>query len=486
MANAGRVLIMPKGDYDTSTTYEMLDLVSHNGTSWLAKKQTKGNEPSDSNSEYWHKMVSESTGGSSGIMKDHIFDENNPHNVTAEQIGLEKVDNSADSEKKVKYADSAGSVAWDNVSNKPSSYTPSSHTHSGVDVHVTALNLGTGSVSTAKPYTLAMALSDIASAVSGAYSSLSGKANSSHGNHVPTTQSANNKVFLRNDNTWQTITPANIGAAASSHGNHVPTTQTASNKVFLRNDNTWQTVTPANIGAAASSHSHSYLPLSGGTMSGSIILNNAIALKTKNTSGGDVGLIGINSSNNLHINNGTNKVDMYLHNASQQLNFSASYFGSNTSKGVTLGTSSKLWGQIYSSNASISTSDRNEKDNITGLTDVHKKFFMKLMPVSFTFKDGTSGRTHIGFISQDVEDAMEELGMTSLDFAGFCKDVKKKDVLDENGDIYYEEDVLDEDGNQVYIYSLRYEEFIGIIAYVLQDSVHRLNAIEERLAKAGI
>lgn len=47
--------------------------------------------------------------------------------------------------------------------------------------------------------------------------------------------------------------------AAKSHGNHVPTTQTASNKVFLRNDNTWQTVTPANIGAAASSHTHNYI-----------------------------------------------------------------------------------------------------------------------------------------------------------------------------------------------------------------------------------
>ena len=50
---------------------------------------------------------------------------------------------------------------------------------------------------------------------------------------------------------------ANIDKKAnSSHGNHVPTTQTASNKIFLRNDNTWATVTPANIGAAASSHTH--------------------------------------------------------------------------------------------------------------------------------------------------------------------------------------------------------------------------------------
>lgn len=45
--------------------------------------------------------------------------------------------------------------------------------------------------------------------------------------------------------------------AKTSHGNHVPTTETANNAKFLRNDNTWQTVTPANIGAATSSHTHS-------------------------------------------------------------------------------------------------------------------------------------------------------------------------------------------------------------------------------------
>lgn len=46
------------------------------------------------------------------------------------------------------------------------------------------------------------------------------------------------------------------GKAATSHGNHVPTTQTANNAKFLRNDNTWQTVTPSNIGAATSGHTH--------------------------------------------------------------------------------------------------------------------------------------------------------------------------------------------------------------------------------------
>lgn len=56
------------------------------------------------------------------------------------------------------------------------------------------------------------------------------------------------------------------GKAAKSHGNHVPATQTANNATFLRNDNTWQTVTPANIGAAASSHNHAASNITSGTL----------------------------------------------------------------------------------------------------------------------------------------------------------------------------------------------------------------------------
>ena len=45
---------------------------------------------------------------------------------------------------------------------------------------------------------------------------LQGKANTSHGNHVPTKEPANNTRFLRNDNTWQPVTPGNIGAYTRS------------------------------------------------------------------------------------------------------------------------------------------------------------------------------------------------------------------------------------------------------------------------------
>lgn len=56
MTTAGRILILPKGDYDSTQTYEMLDLVKHNGTSWLAKKESTGIEPTVENAEYWQNM----------------------------------------------------------------------------------------------------------------------------------------------------------------------------------------------------------------------------------------------------------------------------------------------------------------------------------------------------------------------------------------------------------------------------------------------
>lgn len=51
MISAGRVLLMPKGDYDSNTTYEMLDIVSYNGSSYIAKGTTTGNLPT--NTTYW-------------------------------------------------------------------------------------------------------------------------------------------------------------------------------------------------------------------------------------------------------------------------------------------------------------------------------------------------------------------------------------------------------------------------------------------------
>ena len=60
MADAGKILIVPKGDYSANASYEVLDLVKHNQCLWLAKKDVTGVEPSDVNTEYWFKLVDES------------------------------------------------------------------------------------------------------------------------------------------------------------------------------------------------------------------------------------------------------------------------------------------------------------------------------------------------------------------------------------------------------------------------------------------
>lgn len=57
MASAGRILIMPKGEWNTETQYEMLDLVGHNGKVWLAKKEAVGIEPSINTAEHWMDVI---------------------------------------------------------------------------------------------------------------------------------------------------------------------------------------------------------------------------------------------------------------------------------------------------------------------------------------------------------------------------------------------------------------------------------------------
>ena len=127
-----------------------------------------------------------------------------------------------------------------------------------------------------------------------------------------------------------------------------------------------------------------------------------------------------------------------------------------------LGSQYALWGQIYSTNSVISTSDRNRKTDVEyDIDERYDKLWSLLKPCTGKFTDGTSGRTHMFLISQDVEEAIEEAGLTSLDFAAFIKS-----PIEEQGKI------------TEYKYALRYEEFIPLI-------IHRLQKLEAELeAKA--
>lgn len=288
---------------------------------------------------------------------------------------------------------------------------------------------------------------------------------------------------------------------------------------------------------AASSHAHNYLPLTGGTLSGTVTVNAPIVFGASDsygiyTSTNNYACIGSSDKkfyksfiSNMYGNyvgasdakvTGAYITDVYLTNANfgcHKIYSSANAFilkgnGTFSTGGLkitnytpgngiaqnysevtpiednasNLGQYHTRWSTVCAATGTINTSDRNLKKDINPLTELHKKFFLMLQPVSFIFTDGQSGRTHIGFISQDVEDIMNSLGMSSLDFAGFCKDQKTKEITNEKGDKVRVPD-LDENGNPKYIYSLRYSEFIAINTFMIQELYHEVEDLKNTVSK---
>lgn len=93
---------------------------------------------------------------------------------------------------------------------------------------------------------------------------------------------------------------------------------------------------------------------------------------------------------------------------------------------------------------------------------------MGLIPSSYEMIDGTSGRTHYGLIAQDVEELLNNLGLTSYDFAGFIKTPKVNiRYEDENGNKLKEP--IEEIVEGEYNYSLRYDEFIAPLIKIVQE-----------------
>lgn len=145
---------------------------------------------------------------------------------------------------------------------------------------------------------------------------------------------------------------------------------------------------------------------------------------------------------------------------------------------ATCGTKNYKWSNVYSQKPEINTSDKNEKENIQDLTEVYEKLFFKLKPKSFKFKRGD--RTHIGIIAQDLEKAMKELGLSDLDVAAFCKDVKKKTIKTTDEEVI-EVDDLDADGNKQYSYGVRYGEFIMLETHMLQKAYQKIDEQQKEI-----
>ena len=279
----------------------------------------------------------------------------NPHHVTKTDVGLGNVNNTADSAKSVKYATSAGSagsVAWSNVSGRPSSMPASdvyswakqpskpSYTIGEVSGNLAASRIS-GTISAAnlpsyvddvleyasfskfpttgesgKIYTAldtnkiyrwsGSAYVVISETIAlGTTHSTAGYGDESRAAYNHSTKTSGNPhhvtktdVGLGNvNNTADSAKSVKYATSAGSAGSVAwsnvsgrPSSMPASDVYSWAKQPSKPSYTASEVGAAPASHSHSYLPLSGGTMSGRILRdaggswisarNNAIAFGT--------------------------------------------------------------------------------------------------------------------------------------------------------------------------------------------------------------
>ena len=109
---------------------------------------------------------------------------------------------------------------------------------------------------------------------------------------------------------------------------------------------------------------------------------------------------------------------------------------------------------LYKGGAAV-TSDRREKNSTEELPEAYEAMLDKLTPVRFRY-NGKGDRYHVGFVAQDVEEAMTSAGLSREDFGGFV-DVKG-------------------DGSEL---ALAYDEFIGLLLQKIRKLEKRLEALEE-------
>jgi hypothetical protein len=93
---------------------------------------------------------------------------------------------------------------------------------------------------------------------------------------------------------------------------------------------------------------------------------------------------------------------------------SAFYPATNDSHDV--GNGSYRWDDIYATNGTIDTSDRNEKESIQTST-LGLNFISALNPVSYVRKGKT--RSHYGLIAQEVKTVLDSLSIDTSKFAGY-------------------------------------------------------------------
>lgn len=151
-----------------------------------------------------------------------------------------------------------------------------------------------------------------------------------------------------------------------------------------------------------------------------------------------------------------------------------------SSSSVYCGTTPNPFAGGYSSGGWKTTSDRRKKKDFRKLLedDRFERFFELLQPMEYRLIENDE-KMHIGFVAQDVEQAMMDCDISEDEFYGL-----EHSIFSEEDFESYEKwaKFLEQNGGANDMYTLCYQEFIALNTAMIQKLQNRCNGFERRLS----
>ena len=150
------------------------------------------------------------------------------------------------------------------------------------------------------------------------------------------------------------------------------------------------------------------------------------------------------------------------------------------SSSVYCGTTPNPFAGGYSSGGWKTTSDRRKKKDFRKLLedDRFERFFELLQPMEYRLIENDE-KMHMGFVAQDVEQAMTDCDISENEFYGLEHAVFSEKDFESNEEW---EKFLEQNGGANDMYTLCYQEFIALNTAMIQKLQNRCNDFERRLS----
>ena len=166
---------------------------------------------------------------------------------------------------------------------------------------------------------------------------------------------------------------------------------------------------------------------------------------------------------------------------------------SSCTPNTTLGEPHYRWGQIYSTNSNISTSDSRLKNTISSIDDSLLDAWETIQPKQYKFNDATESkgeqaRFHTGYLAQDIQKACNDNNLDISKYGLFCYDSWEEEPeitedveVEKDGVKTTEKRIIQPKREKGDMYALRYEEALVVECAYLRREVSKLKQQNENL-----